>query len=139
MTAAIFERFLGRWALDPQSCRFEQGAPPRAGLLEISRDGENIDIRMVTTDADGEVQDTAFSGTPDGRQTPFNGGMLADAMSIDAPSDDRLDSAAYWQGEALMRAARTLSADGTRMEIVQTVRLPDGEVLSNTATYLRSA
>ena len=108
-------------------------------MIDISQSAGEVVIRMVLTDAEGQVHDTTFRGAPNGVPAPFDGGILVDALSIDTPADDRLDSAAFWKGEQLMTAMRTLSADGNRMEIVQTVRLPDETVLTNTSSYIRTA
>jgi len=132
-----FQRFIGLWILDRETCDYEQGEPPRSGSYRIDeQDGQAV-FEINWVDAQGQSHQMGFKGLPDGEPVRFEAGPLADSLSISAPSDDRLDSAAYRDGIELMTARRTLSADGNNMEIVQTVHLPDGQSPANTATYRR--
>ena len=133
----MIDDFLGLWVLDVASCEYEQGEPPQSGTYEITQDGGTLTFRMSWIDADGESHDLSFSGKPDGVPVPFNGGPLADALSISMPADDRLDSTAFFEGQELMRASRILSADRSSLDILQSVKLPDGSTPSNRATYRR--
>ncbi len=133
----IYSGFLGKWALDVESCDYEQGDAPLSGSYEISEEGDRLTFRMQWVDAEGEPHDMSFGGIPDGEPVPFAGGDLADALSITAASSDRLNSSAFLKGTELMIATRSLSADGRTMHITQTVRLPDGSEPTNRSTYHR--
>ncbi|MEO1204722.1 MAG: hypothetical protein AAFV45_00165 [Pseudomonadota bacterium] len=50
---------------------------------------------------------------------------------------ENLHSSAYLKQLELMVAKRTLSADGSAMDVRQTVILPDGTMPTNTTTYRR--
>ncbi len=132
-----FDRFIGLWVLDPNSCDYEQGEPPQSGTYRIAPDGVEVVITMAWVDAEGE-QTMTFRGVPDGKPVRFDAGPLADSLAIAAVADDRLDSAAYRAGVELMTAKRTLSKDGASMTVVQTVHLPDGTAPTNTAVYRKA-
>ena len=130
--------FLGLWLLDPTSCDYEQGEPPRSGSYEIREDGERLVFTMIWVDAEGQEQKAQFSGVPDGRHEPFGGGDLADALSVTAVSPRELTSAAFYGGVERMTAQRQLDESGAAMRVVQLVRLPDGTKLLNQSIYHRA-
>ena len=134
-TKAKYADFLGTWLLIPESCQYEQGAPPRQGRYTIAEETGRLLFTIRWVDADGASHDVAFSGVPDGQPVPFAGGPLADALAISAPSDRRLDSSAFKDGELLMAAERQLDETRTSMRIVQQVRLPDGTRPTNISIY----
>ncbi len=132
-----YERFLGTWVLIPDSCQYEQGEPPRDGRYVIAEADARLTFTIDWSDAAGSKHQVSFGGLPDGQPVPFAGGELADALSIAAPSERRLDSVAYWRGEALMWAERQLDDAGNTMRVVQQVKLPDGSRPTNLSLYRR--
>ena len=92
---------------------------------------------MNWTDKENKDFSIEFSGIPDGKKVPFNGGALADEMAITAVSERELNSYAYLNGKELMIAQRQLDDTGMAMRITQVVRLPDGTNLSNESIYRR--
>ncbi len=135
MTDPIYQKFLGMWVLDVESCVFEQGDPPTSGSIKILADGEELVFEMKWIALDGESHFASFRAKPDGGLIPFDGGGLADALSVTAVSDRELNSSAFRDGFELMSARRKLSADALKMHVVQTVRLPDGLTPSNHSVY----
>ncbi|WP_350333738.1 hypothetical protein [Coralliovum pocilloporae] len=133
----VYRHFLGAWVLDVDTCSFDQGSPPRAGTCRFEEEGDELIISMNWVDVEGEIHNMAFKGVPNADPAPFNGGELADALSMDAPSEIELNSSAYLKGVELMTARRTLSRDYTSMELVQRVILPDGTMPENRSTYRR--
>ncbi len=133
----MYADFLGIWDLDPESCDYEQSEPPSSGYYTIREDKGGLTFDMVWIDAGGESHAHSFTGMPDGRSQPFNGGDLADAISITAASPVALNSAAFYQGRQLMTATRILKDGGSVMEVRQSVLLPDGTQPTNFACYRR--
>ena len=136
MSQLLHDRFLGEWALDPASCKYEQGDPPVSGrdiILEV--DG-NLVFDMAWTDKAGQSHTASFSGKPDGQPAPFDGTDLVDSFTITVENRSELSTAASLKGETLMQATRTLIDDDT-MRVVQTVYLPDGSAPSNQSVYYR--
>jgi hypothetical protein len=133
----VYAAFLGTWVLEPGSCQYEQGDPPRAGTYRIAERGDELAFRVDWTDAEGHEQSVEFGGVPDGVAVPFDGGALADALSITAVSERELRSAAFKDGVELMIAQRQLDETGAAMRVVQVVRLPDGSAPANVAIYRR--
>lgn len=134
-----YEGFLGTWTLDPASCDYEQGLPPREGIYSIREDEGVLHFLMDWTDAEGEHHRVGFSGIPDGKPVPFEGGDLADALSITAVSPRELTSSAFYQGRELMVAQRQLDASGRAMRVIQVVRFPDGTDAANVSLYHKAA
>ena len=135
--APTYAAFLGTWILDPTSCQYEQGDPPRAGSYRIEDVDGTLHFHVEWTAADGTSHEVRFHGVPDGRREPFPGGDLADALSVHAVSPRELTSAAYHAGTERMVAQRQLDASGNAMRVIQLVRFPDGTSLANVAVYLR--
>ncbi len=133
----MYADFLGIWDLDAATCVYEQSDPPSSGSYTISESKHGLTFRMAWTDTDGEQHVHSFSCMPDGQPKPFNGGELADAISVTAVSPVELNSAAFYQGRQLMTAARTLKDGGIVMEVRQSVLLPDGTQPTNFACYRR--
>src|SRR5690606_11342740 len=129
--------FLGTWLLDPTSCAYQQGEPPRSGRYVIEERDGALHFTMEWVDATGTENRAAFSGIPDGEPRPFAGGDLADALSIEAPSPRELTSAALYRGVERMFAQRQLDDTRQVMRVTQIVRLPDGTNPSNVALYRR--
>ncbi len=129
--------FLGTWTLLPASCVHEQGDPPREGQYRIMRQGKNLRFDTSWTDATGERHEISFEARPNGVAMPFDGGGLADALSVTLVSERQLDSTAWLNGKPVMHARRTLSDSGRQMTISQTVNLPDGTSPTNWSTYER--
>ncbi|MFK7988222.1 MAG: hypothetical protein AB8I08_19535 [Sandaracinaceae bacterium] len=127
--------FLGRWVLIPESCRYEQGDPPKAGSITILEEGRCIRFVMEWTDMGGASHRAELAGEPDGEAKPFDGGALADALAITLVSDRKIVSSAFFEGEELMTAERQLDATGQAMRVVQRVRLPDGTAPINAGVY----
>lgn len=134
----LYANFLGLWQLIPQSCRYEQGDPPRAGTYRIEEgpDGTLV-FEAEWIDASGVSQSVRLAGAPDGSKTPFAGGDLADALAIEAVSERELNSYAYYEGRELMVAQRQLDSSGQAMRITQVVRLPMGQSPANVSVYRR--
>jgi hypothetical protein len=137
MTNKNYENFVGEWLLDVASCTFEQGDPPRAATNSITFAGGELTIGMDWIDTEGESHHMSFHAPPDGTRLPFNGGPLADSISMTAATEATLVTSAFRDGIELMTAVRTLSGDHTTMQLIQTVRLPDGTSPSNQSTYHR--
>ena len=133
-----YRDFLGLWQLIPESCRYEQGDPPKSGSyrIEENRDG-TLQFTAEWVDAEGKAGSVSFSGFPDGTRMPFNAGDLADALAIVAVSPRELNSYAYMDGRELMVAQRQLDSSGQAMRVTQVVRLPNGESPANVAIYRR--
>ena len=130
--------FLGLWELIPESCKFQQGETPLSGSYKIEYVDGRLVFTMHWTNKNNESNSVVFSGKPDGMRVPFNGGDLADEMSICAVSTRELNSYAYLKGKELMVAQRQLDDTGLAMRITQLVRLPDGTNISNESIYRRS-
>ena len=133
----IYSGFLGRWRLDIEQSHYEQGATPLSGELHIVEEDDGIAFHMTQTDADSETATLTFRGKPDGDRHPFNGGPLADEISVIAKSDTQLDTVAYRKGEALMTAKRCLVQNGQHMLVTQTVKISDHEQPQNHQVYVR--
>lgn len=136
---SLYSKFLGTWTLDPASCVYEQGNPPKEAIYHIANQDGVLHFLIDWVDEEDKQERVEFSGVPNGERTPFAGGLLADEMSVDAPSETELVSAAYWQSKERMVATRTLSASGKSMQVLQIVRLPDGNTLCNQSTYFKNA
>jgi hypothetical protein len=136
-TSPSFSAFLGTWVLIPESCQYEQGDPPTAGRYVIAEDDGALTFRIEWTDAEGREQEVEFGGVPDGKPVPFDGGELADSLSVTLVSDRELRSSAFRGGKELMVAQRQLDATKTAMRVVQLVRIPNGPELANVAVYRR--
>lgn len=135
---ALYADFLGTWILDPKSCRYEQGEPPRAGSYRIEAREGRLFFTVDCIDAEGMEQNVSFSGVPDGRHESFAGGDLADALSVEAVSRRELTSAAHYRGVERMTAQRQLDEAGMAMRVLQLVRLPDGTRLLDTSVYRKA-
>jgi hypothetical protein len=133
----LYADFLGTWVLEPDSCVYEQGEPPRAGTYRIEERDGTLFFQIEWTDADGACHRVEFSGKPDGQPVPFNGGDLADAMSVQAVSARELRSSAYREGKELMVAQRQLDGTKMAMRVVQLVRMMTGPDLGNSSVYRR--
>lgn len=138
MTDSTYDNFLGTWVLDPITCEYEQGDPPRADRHRIEKDGGDLVITMDWTDADGETHHASFRAPPNGQEVAFNGGPLADTLCLAAPSPTELNLSASRDGLELMTATRTLDADGTMLHLLQTVHLPDLTAPANRSIYYKA-
>ena len=134
-SAPIYAAFLGTWILIPDSCDYEQGEPPQSGTYQIADDAGRLELTMQWIDSAGDSHTAKFDGVPNGERVPFDGGELADALSISTPSARELNSSAYWQGEELMFAQRQLDDTGAAMRVTQLIRFHDGNSLANVSVY----
>ena len=137
MTEPIYKKFLGTWVLDTTTCDYEQGEAPWSDVHRITEDGDELVFILDWTDAGGESHHASFRARPDGTKIPFDGGPLADALQVTAPSDSELNLSAFRAGVELMTATRELEPDGASLYLVQTVHLPDGTSPANRSTYYR--
>lgn len=131
----LYAGFLGTWILLPESCDYEQGEPPASGTYRIEERDGRLEFAMDWTDSAGKTHHAEFSGVPDGRREPFDGGELADALSVTAVSARELTSAAYRNGAELMVAQRQLDDTGSAMRVTQLVRFLDGTHAANVGVY----
>lgn len=131
----MYAGFLGTWILIPSSCDYEQGVPPASGTYRIDERDGRLEFTIDWTDAEGTAHHAEFSGAPDGRREPFDGGELADALSVTAVSARELTSSAYRDGAELMVAQRQLDDTGVAMRVTQLVRFPDGTHAANVSIY----
>lgn len=135
MADPVHLNFIGTWLLEPGSCEYEQGKPPRSDRHHIAEDNGELVITMNWTDAEGEDHHASFRAPADGSKIPFNGGPLADTLQVSVPSPSELHLSALCDGLELMTATRTLNPDGTAFELVQTVHLADFTTPTNRGTY----
>lgn len=133
--APLYAGFLGTWILIPESCRYEQGEPPREGVYTIEETGGRLSFEIRWTAADGTSDRVKFEGVPDGVPVPFAGGDLADEFSVEAVSARDLRTSASFKGEERMVAQLQLDDTETAMRVTQVVRFPDGMHLSNVSVY----
>ena len=133
----IYSEFLGRWVLYPESCKYEQGNPPKSSLYHIIQIDDQIVFRIEWIDDKGENSNIEFGGIPNGIPEPFNGGELADEISIEAKSKKELNSIAFKQGKKRMIAQRQLDETGQAMRVTQVVYHDDGTQSANTGVYQR--
>lgn len=137
MSENLYDLFLDEWVLDVSLCDFKQGEPPVAASCFIYEAADDLIFDMKWTDDGGETHHLSFQGKPDGISAPFNGGALADSLSITAVSSHELNTAASLNGVVLMSVIRRLSSDGLQMAVLQEVKLPDATVVSNKSVYFR--
>lgn len=146
----LYAGFLGSWILDTSSCEFEQGDAPQAGSYHISEQAlpagtssakphaTSLLFRSQWIDSEGASQSAEFSGIPDGTPSPFNGGDLADTLSISVVSRRELNSAAFYKGNERMTVSRQLDDTGGALRLIQAVKLPNGEQPTNISIYRRA-
>lgn len=143
----LYAGFLGSWILDTSSCEFEQGDAPQAGSYSIveqaplsgsSAQSISLMFRTQWIDSEGTSQSAEFSGIPDGEPVPFNGGDLADALSVTIVSRRELNSAAFYKGHERMTVSRQLDDTGGALRLIQAVKLPNGEKPTNISIYRRA-
>ncbi|MCH9806952.1 MAG: hypothetical protein K0U74_04405 [Alphaproteobacteria bacterium] len=137
MSKPIYQKFLGSWVLDVDTCTYEQGDPPKSATYRIAEDGDELVFDMDWIDADGETHHVSFRARPDGSPIPFNGGDLADSLVVSAPSENELCSSALRGGVELMTAERKLLGDDAVMDLMQRVYLPDGTSPTNRSKFHR--
>lgn len=130
-----YSSFLGTWILLPDTCEYEQGDPPREGTYRIAEGDGCLEFTIDWVDAAGASHHAEFAGPPDGSRVPFDGGELADALSITAVSPRELRSSAFWKGDELMVAQRQLDETKMAMRVTQLVRFADGTSLANVSIY----
>jgi hypothetical protein len=133
-----YHAFIGSWILDPASCQYQQGDPPKAGSYRIEEEGEQLSFAMQWIDSAGENHEARFSGPYDGTKVSFAGGDLADELCIEVVSERELNSEAYYRGKRRMVAQRQLDETLTAMRISQVVFLPDGSHLANVSLYRKA-
>jgi hypothetical protein len=104
--------FLGTWVLMPETCVYEQGAPPRAGTYRIAAEGDALRFTIDWTAADGAAHHATFAGRPDGVAVPFAGGDAVDALAITLASPATC-STAFWRGQERMVAQRSSTPAAT--------------------------
>lgn len=129
--------YLGAWALIPELCLYQSGAPPRAGLYRIARAGEEIAISISWETRDGQTHSTAFSGQADGRVLPAEAGAPSFSLThIDAAT---LDSAAFADGAQIAYARRIVSKAGDLMSVLMETRDASGALTSRNFQIYRRA
>jgi hypothetical protein len=133
----LYKHFIANWRLMPETCNYEQGEAPIAGSYTIEEGGKGLIFTMRWTDTAFEQHDISFTACPDGKRHAFDGGALADALSVTAVSKSELISAAFKGGMELMLATLTLSENGNFLDLKQVVRLPDLTEPSNLSRYKR--
>jgi hypothetical protein len=129
--------FTGTWELDPSRCRYEEGAPPRAARYVIAREPFGYVFRATWQTEEGQEEEVAFCGVPDGTRRPLVPPGEVDALSLVRVDERRMDSTAYAKGEVVSHAARVLSEDGRMMTVVQTGGRPPGKKFRNVSVYRR--
>ncbi len=138
MAAPIYAAFLGTWTLDPASCEYDQSEPPRHSTYRIEQVGASLTFTVHWVDAEDRQHRMSFSGVPNGERVPFDGGELADALSVSAVSERELNTSAFREGRELMVAQRQLDDTGQAMRITQVVRFVDGTFAANVGVYLKN-
>jgi len=122
--------FFGVWALDADACDYGDQPPPLSGIYSLVENGEGLYAHARWVDAEGERQEAAFVMIPDGQPRPMQGGLTLTA----GLRDGVLESEVSRDGEVLHVARRTLSDDGQRLSVAQTL---DGGAANTLASYRR--
>lgn len=115
--------FLGTWELDPASCVYEGGPPPRSGTYVLSPIEGGIAFTVDWVDPEGNARHVTF-------ETVFG---EKDGLAMEMPDATTLITRA--PAGVITLATRRL-VDG-RMVIVQEGMRADGTPFANTATYDR--
>lgn len=135
--AASIAPFLGTWILDPDESEFDQSDLPRAATCRIEEEFGLVTIRLQIVTASGETVTGEITGLPGGPGQRLGQSGLADRLTLFFEDARTLTSQATRDGAVLMSARRRLSADGTTLEIEQTVAVPGQGAVVNTGIYRR--
>lgn len=135
--APDYARFLGTWGLIPESCSYEQGDPPRAGMYRIFERDDRLVLGVEWTAADGSSDAVELAGIPDGVPRPFAGGDAIDSLAVELVSPRDLRARGLWDGQELMVAQHQLDDTGQAMRVTQLLRFADGSRLANVSVYRR--
>ncbi len=130
--------FLGTWIMDPDESEYDQGDPPKSGTYRIEDDSGLLIFTMNWIDADGTSHSESFSGIPNGKPIRLRESGLVDELVLFFETPRKLVSEARRGGLTIMKAARTLSDDGTSLTIDQVVHVLDDQTFVNTSIYYRA-
>ena len=138
----LYRHFLGRWQLIPESCQYEQGAPPIEGSYEIDASNGFLHFTICSRakPVQGQTQKeicATFSARPDGSKSKTEG-TLIDAMSLHAISIRELNTRAYVGDTVRMFAQQQLDESLSAMRVVQKVVFENESEEINIAVYKRA-
>jgi hypothetical protein len=131
----VYESFLGTWILIPESCQYDQGAAPVWSRYVIGLNVGELVFTIDWMDEKNESHQVMFKGKPDGQEMAFDGGAIADAISVEAVSSRELTTSAFKNGHKVMVAQRQLDETGQAMRVIQVVYDDSGDKVTNIGVY----
>ena len=127
--AGNWRRYLGRWRLDPTSCRYPEGDAPRAATYTLSSaapptgdpddapaPGPAITFAIVWEDRDGLPHDLTFTASLAG---PVLLGEVTITLFLDSDDERALITEARRDGVLLSRGIRRLVDGDSVLEVTQ--------------------
>ncbi len=127
--------FVGRWALIPELCQYQDGTPPPHCVYEIAMQSDCADITLHWTDKDGKSHSLKYGGPADGSVVPFKSGHVSE-MSFSKQDAHTLDSSSYAEGREVNYARRKASSDGELLS-VQIVTRHNGDAATRNFQIFR--
>jgi len=129
------QRFFGVWELEPASCQYSMGVPPKSGKYEIQPEEDTLKFILSWSDEERPFL-MEFTAIPDGEPHPFANPALADSMTVGYRDDNILESWSYKDDLCLGYSKRELIGDGSKMMVSQEVDTADGKLI-NRSIYRR--
>ena len=127
--------FVGTWKLNPSKSHYTAGTPPKDQTVTISESGENADIAVTITTADGNTVSYHF-------MTPQKGGTgtVVQGAGFDAVNAKLINETTrethFMQGGKEVRTVRTsVGKDGKTLRAIVKGADPQGKPLAATMLF----
>ena len=135
LSAHASDPLAGTWELNLEKSKFSPGPPPKSQTRTYEVTGQQEKMIAKTIEAKGNETVQQFSANRDGKDYPYEGWVMADAISV-TPVDTL--TATYTMkkaGEVVLTGTRVISKDGKTMTIPIKFTTAKGQQVDNLMVF----
>jgi hypothetical protein len=130
--AGAAELFLGTWNLDLAKSQFYPGPAPKSFKRVFTATGDAFDMQITGVSPDGKPFSRHSVFRLDGKDYPIEGAGPSDTMAVRRIDARHYDTMMKTDGKIVVRAATTISVDGSLFTQVLSGFGADGKATTTT-------
>lgn len=124
----------GMWVLNLAKSNYQTPAP-KAETRHFRVVDDLFDVVAIGANAAGLPYRQTWKLRLDGQDYPVQGEPTIDTLASTSSGSGAVSTVGKKNGQVVIRAERTISADGMTMRLVSNLTLPDGSTARNVAVY----
>jgi hypothetical protein len=135
--AVAADNWTGTWKLNAAKSTFSPGPAPKGMTLAYTPEAGGWKVATEQVDAQGQTTKGGYAGKSDGKDYPWTGNPVADAVVLKRIDDNTFETAWKKGGAVVVTSRAIVSNGGKTLTITQTGKDAQGKEARNTLVLER--